>query len=133
MKATAAQYAKTLYELTKDKNHKEIDEVVSGFLEMLRKNGEMRKIGEIEGKFGEVYNSENGIIEADVTTREKISESLETKIKHFLKEKHKAEKVEINVKVDEGVKGGIIIRVGDEIVDGSLDRKLVELKKELSK
>jgi F-type H+-transporting ATPase subunit delta len=133
MKATVTQYAKTLYELTDGKNHQEIDEVVSGFLKNLSKNGQMRMAKNIVSKFQEIHNAENGIVEAEVTTREKISESLENKIRSFIKEKYRAEKVVVHNKVDEKVKGGVIIRVGDEILDGSLNRKLIELKSSLEK
>ena len=40
--ATPTQYAKTLYELTVDKKHQEIDEVVAGFLQEFKKNGQMK-------------------------------------------------------------------------------------------
>lgn len=133
MRATPTQYAKTLYELTIDKKHQEIDEIISNFLQSLYRNGQMRMLDSIVKKFQEIHNAENGIVEAEITTREKISESLETEIKHFLKDKYKAEKVVIYNKVDESVKGGVIIRVGDEVIDGSLDRKLKELKSSLEK
>lgn len=133
MKATATQYAKTLYELTINKTHHEIDGIVCNFLKELNRNNQMKMADGIARKFEEIYHAENGIVEAEVVTKEKISESLETKIKHFLKEKYKAEKVEIKNIVDKNLKGGVVIRVGDEIIDGSLDRKLNDLKATLSK
>ncbi|MFA6048046.1 MAG: ATP synthase F1 subunit delta [Parcubacteria group bacterium] len=132
MKATPTQYAKTLYELTVDKKHQEIDEIISNFLKEIYKNGQMRMLDSIIKKFQEIHNAENGIVEAEVTTREKISESLESKIKSFIKEKYKAEKVVIHNKVDRNIKGGIIIRIGDEVMDGSIKRQLEELEKSLN-
>ena len=131
MKATATQYAKTLYELTKNKNHKEIDEVVSGLVSALRRNGETRKIKEIAGKFGEIFNKENGIIEARIISREEISKELRNKLLTYVSNKYDAKEVILNSIVDKNVKGGIIIRVGDEITDGSVGRKLEDLRKEL--
>lgn len=133
MKATATQYAKTLYELTIDKTRQEIDGVVSKFLEELQRNGQIKIADQVVNKFQEIYNAENGIVEAEVVTREKISESLENKVKNFIKEKYFAKHVEIHNKIDENLRGGIIIRVGDEILDGSLDRKLRELRSILEK
>jgi F-type H+-transporting ATPase subunit delta len=132
MKATATQYAKTLYELTDGKKHQEIDGVVENFIKQLDKSGQMKMAKNIVGKFGEIYNAENGIVEAEVVTREKIGENLESKIKSFIKEKYKAEKVVIHNKIDEKVRGGVIIRVGDEILDGSVRRQLEELEKSLN-
>jgi F-type H+-transporting ATPase subunit delta len=93
----------------------------------------MRMLDSIVKKFQEIHNAENGIVEAEVTTREKTSENLEREIKNFIKDKYKAEKVITNNKIDKNIKGGVIIRVGDEILDGSLDRKLKELKSSLEK
>jgi F-type H+-transporting ATPase subunit delta len=127
MKATTAQYAKTLYELTKDKKHQEIDGVISGFLKTLRRNGEIRKIREIEGKFGKIYDAENGIVEA-----EKLSDGLKSKLEKFVKEKYQAKEVVLIQMIDENIRGGIIIKVGDEVMDGSVDRQLADLRRTLS-
>jgi F-type H+-transporting ATPase subunit delta len=132
MKATATQYAKTLYELTKDKKHQEIDGVVSNFIKELDKNGQMKMADGIVKKFQEIHNAENGIVEAEVITKEKISESLDNKIKQFVKEKYSAKEVVLKNIIDENVKGGIIIRVGDEVMDGSIKRQLEELKNSLN-
>jgi F-type H+-transporting ATPase subunit delta len=133
MKATATQYAKTLYELTKDKKHQEIDEIISNFLQILLKNGQMRMTEEVVRKFSEIYNAENGIMEAQITSREEISEELRNKLRNWLLNKYNAKEVVLNNRIDKSIKGGVIVRVGDEVVDGSVDRKLVELRKELEK
>jgi len=132
MKATATQYAKTLYELTNDKNHNEIDGVVSNFAKELARNGQMKLAGNIVAKFGEVYNAENGIVEAEVITCEKLSSQLVDKLSSFIKEKYLAKKVVIDNKIDESIKGGIIIKIRDEVMDGSVSRQLVNLRKNLA-
>jgi len=131
MKITAQQYAKALYELTADKKHREIDGVVAGFLKELDKNGQLRLANDVIKKFREIYNAEHGIVEAEVITKEKISESLEKKIKQYVSEKYSAKEIVLHNKIDENVKGGIVIRVGDEVMDGSISRQLDELKKSL--
>jgi len=133
MKATATQYAKTLYELTRDKSHKEVDEVVSNFTKELARNGQMKLASNIVAKFGEVYNAENGIVEAEVVTRSDMKQATSDKVEKFIKEKYDAKKVVIENIIDEKIKGGIIIKIGDEIIDASVDRQLMELKKELQK
>jgi len=97
----------------------------------LRRNGETRKIKEIAGKFGEIFNKENGIIEARIISREEISKELRNKLLTYVSNKYDAKEVILNSIVDKNVKGGIIIRVGDEITDGSVGRKLEDLRKEL--
>ena len=41
--------------------------------------------------------------------------------------------VVVNTKVDPGLVGGIIIKVGDKVIDGSIRSKLAVLKRELGR
>jgi len=133
MKATATQYAKALYEATKDKDQKEIDVVLTDFVKVLSKNNQTRLAGNISKKFREVYNSENGIAEAEVISMEKLSEGIEKKIKDYVKDKYQAREVVIRNIIDKSIKGGIVIKIGDEVIDGSVERQLKELKSSLEK
>ncbi len=40
--------------------------------------------------------------------------------------------MEINYSIDESLIGGMVIRIGDRVVDSSIRTKLEELRKELS-
>jgi F-type H+-transporting ATPase subunit delta len=133
MKITANQYAKTLYEITADKTKQEIDAAVANFLKVLIKNRKIKLANKIIERFSEIYNRENGIVDAEITTKEVLSKVLSNKLEKFIKEKYKSEKVEIKNVIDEKIQGGIIIRVGDEVMDASVSRSLAELKKELAK
>lgn len=133
MKISTQQYAKALHESTKDKSQGEVDAVISGFVKILQKNNQLKLKKEISKKFGEIYNQENGIVEAEIITRYKIQDTRYKQIEDFIKKKYKAEKVVIKDKIDEEIKGGIIIKVGDEVIDGSVERRLKDLKIELSK
>lgn len=133
MKATATQYAKTLYELTKDKKHQEIDGVVSDFLKELDKNGQLKIAESIAKKFRQIYNAENGIVEAEIITREKVNNDVSNRLRTYVSNKYGAKEVILNNIIDENIKGGVVIRIGDEIIDGSVSRQLSELKKELGK
>jgi F-type H+-transporting ATPase subunit delta len=133
MKATATQYAKALYEATKDKDQKGIDGILTDFVKVLSKNNQTKLAGNVSKKFGEVYNKENGIVEAEVTSARKLESYQVHKVESFLKDKYKAKKVEINNIIDKRIKGGIVIKVGDEVMDGSVDRKLRNLKIQLEK
>lgn len=133
MKSTAAQFAKILYEITKDKSRTEIDGVMVGFVQMLKKNGQLRLKQDIINGFINIYNRENGIIEADVISRERLNNQLADKLFGFIKNKYSAKEVVINNRIDESIKGGVIVKVGDEVMDGSVDRKLKILRSSLAK
>lgn len=133
MKITATQYAKTLYELTADKSPKETDVVVENFVKLLDQKRQLKLAPKIMAKFSEIYNQENGIVEAEVTSREKLDKDILTRVSTYVSTKYKAKKVVLNNLIDASVKGGIIIRVGDEILDGSIQTQLNNLRSILIK
>lgn len=132
MKISAQQYAQSLYEATKEKSQSEVDLALGNFVGILAKNRQLKNKKNIIQKFGEIYNSENNIVSAEVVSREKLSSSLVDKLNSFIKNKYQAKEAVIENKIDAGVKGGIIIKIKDEIIDMSLERQLRELKKQLS-
>ena len=145
MKIKENQYAKTLYALTKDKDHKEINGVVSNFIKVLAKNGQIKLATKIIQKFNEIWNAGEGIIEAEITSTHKLESAQLHKIESYLKEKYlpatlrvamqagDTKKVIIHNVIDKSIKGGIIIKVKDEILDGSIANQLKMLKTNLSK
>jgi len=133
MKITPSQYAKSLYELSAGKTNREIDGIVSNFFNVLVKNGQVKLVSKIIQKFNEIWNENEGIVEAEVITRNKIQDTITKQIEKFVKDKYKAEKVVINNKIDAKIKGGIIIKVKDEILDGSISGQLNNLKKQLER
>lgn len=131
MKITASQYAKSLHGAIQEKSQHETDVVIANLFKVLQKNGQMKLARKVVEKFSDLWNKENGIVEAEIATRHKMQDSMVKKIEDFLKEKYRAKEVVLVQKVDEGIKGGIIIKVGDELIDASVERRLMELKKML--
>jgi F-type H+-transporting ATPase subunit delta len=131
MKVNIKQYSQTLFELTNGKSEQEVLAMVEKFAEVLKKDGQLKNAKKIMEKFSELYNTANGIVVAEITTRYKIQDTRYKEVESFIKSKYKAEKVEISNIVDESIGGGIIIRVGDEVLDGSIDGQLKKLKKQL--
>ena len=128
MRITSAQYAKSLYEATAEKSHSEVDVLVSNFVKVLAKNGQMRLTREILQKFETVSNIKNGIVVAEVSSREKLGEGMIEKLTVFIKEKYSAEKVVIKNIIDEKIQGGVIVKVGDEIMDASVKGQLKKMQ-----
>ncbi|EKE18495.1 MAG: F0F1 ATP synthase subunit delta [uncultured bacterium] len=133
MKINIKQYSQTLFDLTDGKSDQEVLDVVGKFAQTLKKDGQVKNAGMIMRKFSEMYNGANGIVEAEVTTRYKIQDTRYKEIEDFIKSKYKAESVEITSIVNESIKGGIIVKVGDEIFDASVNGQLKKLHKILIK
>lgn len=133
MRVTGNQYAKALYELTTGKSQEEISGVVSRFIKTLAKNGQMKMKNEILRKFEAVSNQKNGIIVAEVKSREKMNNELSEKLVSYIKEKYAAKEAVVKNIVDEKIQGGVIVKVGDEIFDASVRGQLKKIKAILGK
>jgi F-type H+-transporting ATPase subunit delta len=131
MRLSVNQYAKALYETVRDKSQDEVDLTVANFLKILRKNGQMKLAKKIVEKFSSLWNSENGIVEVEVVTRYKLQDTIIKEIEKFIQEKYSAKEVIIKNIIDEKIQGGIIIKIGDELMDASVARKLADLKNSL--
>lgn len=132
MKVSNSQYANALYEAAKGKSQSEIDKIVASFVKILAKNNQVKNSESIIKKFKEVWNKKEGIVEAEVVSREKMNLGMKNEIERYIEKKYKAEKVEIIEKIDKDIKGGIIVKVGDEVMDGSIGKQLQNLKKSLT-
>jgi len=131
MKLSSSQYAQALYQLTKNKPENEVDVTIEEFVNNLRQNGLIGKANEIIKKFIEIYNKENGILQAKIITARELNEEMIEKIKDKLKEEYQAEKIELETMIDKKLKGGIKIIVGEDILDGSIAGRLAKLKNSL--
>ncbi len=127
MKITINQYAKALYDATNEKPQEEIEGMISNFLKVLKKNNQMKLARKVMEKFSDIHDAKNGIVQVEVTSVSKLDEKVLSKVENFVANKYGAKKVILKNKIDEKIKGGIILRVGDEMMDSSVSRKLEEL------
>ncbi|MDX9913419.1 MAG: ATP synthase F1 subunit delta [Candidatus Moranbacteria bacterium] len=132
MKVSIKQYAQVLYELTLDKSEVEVNVVIEKFVNELIRNNQIKSASKIIEKFEEIYNQKNKIVVASVTSVSKLEGDYLERIKKYLMDRYEAKEVVLNNKVSPEIKGGIILRVGDEIIDGSVSNRLRSLKTKLT-
>ena len=132
MKINISQYAQTLLDLTDGKSEQEILDIVAKFAEQLKKDGQLKNADKIMEKFSEIYNKKNGIVKAEVVTRYKLQDEKLKEIESYIKTKYEAKSVELVEVINEDIKGGIVIRVGDEVLDASVGGQLEKLRKLLA-
>jgi len=133
MRLTVNQYAKALYESVQEKSQGEVDSVISNFLKVLQKNGQLKLAKKITEKFSAIWNKENEIVDATVTSREALDAETLKNIEKFVAGKYSAKEVVLQNVIDEKIKGGIIIKVGDEMMDASIAKRLEDLRLNLAK
>lgn len=128
MKISIKQYAQALYELTLGKSEQEIDIVVEKFVKELAKNNNIKLSAKIIEKFQDIYNKNNGIIVAQVTSASSLDKEYLEKIEKYLINKYAAKQVILTNKIEASIKGGIILRAGEDILDESVTKKVNSLK-----
>ena len=133
MKVSAKQYAIALYELLTDKNESEISGVVKKFVDYVKKAGDAKNIQDIMKQFVKIYNENNNIVTAQVITAHELGREQQDKVNKFIASHYGAKKVELENIIDKKIKGGIIVKVDDEVLDGSVLSRLRKITLALAK
>lgn len=106
------------------------DEVLN-FLKVLVDHHREEEIAGILKAYKAIANDHRGIVEAQVTTAAPLTDDEKQKLaEQFGKALNK--KVQLDEKVDPGLIGGILIRVGDRVYDGTVAGKLSRFKQSLT-
>jgi F-type H+-transporting ATPase subunit delta len=97
---------------------------------LLLERGRLPIAPEMADLFREFALAELGIVVADVTTAMPIDKAAETAIKQRLSTLV-GKQVEIRTHVDESIIGGVVARIGDQLIDGSVSTQLRRLRDRL--
>lgn len=133
MKISATQYARALYETTTEKPAAEVDLMVENFMRILEKNNQTKLAGSIVEKFSAIHNNDNGIVVATVVSAEILNRDVLKNVEDFIAKKYTAKEVILTQEIEKKIRGGIIIKVGDEMIDASVVKKINNLKMALIK
>ncbi len=110
-----------------------VDPLAIKLIFMLVEKQKIEAIEEITDEYQRLLDSYHGIEGAEVvevTTAIPLDEKDKLDLSQRLTDIVK-KPIVLKAKVDAEMIGGIIIRIGDKLIDGSIRRKLMELKKEL--
>lgn len=81
--------------------------------------------------FIQLYNLHEGIIQVEVTAAYELSKSQKDDLLKALASST-GKKIEMNVTVDEDIIGGLIVRIDDTVLDGSVKHKIRKLKNQFA-
>ena len=127
MKITPFQYAIFLYQITL--KTPDVKKKVNDFLGILAKNNDLGKINEIMREFEAYEKKQRGAEDVEIISARPAGQALKRQVFGLLKD---GGKPEIKETADPDLIGGLTMIIGDTMIDGSLRRKLRELKKVLS-
>jgi F-type H+-transporting ATPase subunit delta len=101
------------------------------FLELLVEKGRMPEIFRIRREFDELWKKANRRLDVTVTSAIELDPKVVGKIGEEV-ERQTGEKVELSSEVDDGILGGIVLRVGNMVLDASIRTRLEKLRKSVA-
>jgi len=110
----------------------DISDQEQALLGMLHENGKLQLLPEISALFNELRASAEGTIDASVVSAFALDETQISKLAKMLK-KELDRDVKIKASVDPSIIGGVIIRAGDTVIDGSVAGSLKNLTSYLTR
>lgn len=108
-----------------------VDPLVLNLARLLLRRGRTSLGTHIAEVFQELLDEAKGISHATVTSAVPLSKDDEGAVEQRLREITGGEVV-LETEVDEGILGGLVVRIGDRLIDGSTKSRLLALKRRLS-
>lgn len=103
-----------------------VDKIMTNFLGLLVQKKRAEILPEIAEEFQTMVNEEKNIVHGSVVSAVELSSDLQSNVQATL-EKLTGKKVQLSTGVDPSIIGGIIAKVGDLVLDGSIKAQLVSL------
>jgi len=110
----------------------EADDRIVNFLELLAERHRMPALFRIRREFDALWAEENQLLPVTVTSAVELDEGLAEDIGKRIQEQT-GRTVELSSNVDPEVLGGLMVRVGNMVLDGTVRNRLERLRKQVAK
>ena len=107
-----------------------VSELMTNFFNLVAQKGRADVLPDIAETFQTLVDDERNVCQGTVVSATKISAKLNDKIKATL-EKITGKQVVVTNEIDPSIIGGIVARVGDLLLDGSIKTQLQDLKESI--
>jgi F-type H+-transporting ATPase subunit delta len=114
------------------KTVQDAEPVFMNFLEALVERHRMPAIFRIRARYEELWKEENRLLPVQVTSAIELDESIVKNIGDRIGEQT-GRKVELSSKVDPDILGGIVLRVGNSVLDASIRNRLNQLRRSVAR
>jgi F-type H+-transporting ATPase subunit delta len=108
------------------------DDVVRNFLAVLIENHRMPALMRIRREYDRLWREANQLLPVQVTSAVELDEAVTRQIGDEIG-RQTGRKVELSSNVDPDVLGGIVLRVGNSILDASIRSRLERLRKQVAR
>jgi ATP synthase F1 delta subunit len=104
---------------------------LQNFLELLIEKHRMTEVFRIRRQFEQLWKQENKLIDVTVTSAVELDPAVVEKIGEEI-ERQTERKVELVSRVDDEILGGIVLQVGNMVLDASIRNRLEKLRKSVA-
>jgi F-type H+-transporting ATPase subunit delta len=108
------------------------DPIVKNFLELLIEKHRVPTIFQIRRVYDELWQRENKLLPVEVTSAIELDKKTVKQIGDRIGEET-GQKIELTERVDPDILGGLVVRVGNSIIDASIRARLDTLRKQVAK
>lgn len=120
-----------LFELIFDIGGEYLLEQGRNFLKLLVEAGRIQLIPEIARLYEELRAEAERVVDVDVITAYALDKAQEQVIAEAVK-KRTGKNVKVTTRIDQGLIGGVVVRIGDRVIDVSLRGRLQQLASQLA-
>ncbi len=106
--------------------------VVMNILELLVENHRMPVIHRLRKEFDRLWDDENKLLPVDITSAVELDQDVVKRLGDQISEQT-GRQVQLTAHVDPDVLGGIVLRVGNQILDASIRNRLDQLRRSVAK
>jgi F-type H+-transporting ATPase subunit delta len=91
----------------------------------------MHLLPAVAAEFERLAREARGVLEATVTVARPVTQSEQQEIQQRL-HALTGKEVQIHMAVDPSILGGVVVRIGDQVIDASVEGRLDRLRQELA-
>ena len=109
-----------------------VDPMVRNFCDLLADKGRVEMLSAIASDYKAMMDAVSGVIAGELITVSELNEERKSAIQTNL-EKQAGKKLELSFTTDKEILGGIVLKVGDKVLDASLKAQLQILKENIKR
>ena len=115
-----------------DKVVTDADPIFLNFLKLLIEKHRMPAVFRVRRTFDEMWREENKLLPVEITSAVELDENTVKQIGDRIGEQTD-QKIDLSARVEPDILGGIVVRVGNSIIDASIRARLEQLRKQVAR
>ena len=105
-----------------------INGIAANFIRLVTAKRRLFAVRSMIAGYNKLLDTHNGVVRADVTVAQPLNDIHMASLQEALKTVSGGASVDVNVKVDSSIIGGLVVKLGSRMVDASLKTKLNSIR-----